>query len=385
MIHVLHVLSCLGLGGAERVVLDLVGRTDRSRFRHTICYLHSPDDLAAELRELGCETIRLDAPEHRGWWRGSRALRPILRSRRPDVVHSATFDANLAARLAMIGGPKAPLITWLVSMEYDPESVRAAGWSVRSNRLRRLLDSLTARLSGSSFIACSGAVRRSAIEQLNLDPANIGTIYNPVDPETIQAGPGEGAEARRSLGIGEDAFVWLTIGRLDAAKGHEVTLGAMQRIAASQPDAHLVIVGRGPRRDDFVAKAEELGLAGRVHFIGSAPRIAPYLAAADAFLFPSLLEGLPVALLEAMSAGLPCIASDIEPHVEVVQDGVTGLLVPKGSVDGLARAMERLSGDAVLRDRLGAAGRDHAESHFAAEIVLPQWERAFERAAAAKL
>jgi glycosyltransferase involved in cell wall biosynthesis len=375
VIQILHVVSSLGRGGAERVLADLVAATDKDRFRHIVAHLHGPDDLAGEIRAAGAEVVCLDAPLRHGWIGGSRALRRVIAERRPDLVHSTTFEANIAARLA--AGRALPLITWLVSMEYDPESVRAAGWSSASNLYRRLIDGVTARASRTRFVACSGAVARMAVERLKAPAADVETIYNPVRLEAVRAAPGEAEAARVQLGIPPGAFVCLSVGRMDPPKAHDLLLRAFA--AAARPDSWLVLLGKGPRREALERLAAELGVAERVRFVDSVPSVAPYLALADLFVFPSRLEGLPVALLEAMCAGLPCLASDIPPHAEVVEEGVTGRLFPRDDGAALQAAMERLQGDPAERARLGAAARAYGESRFAIGTIVDQWQALFER------
>lgn len=379
MIRILHLLPSLGRGGAERALADLVIQADRERFEHRICYLHGPHDLADELRDAGFDPIHLNAPSHRSWFAAARALRPVIEAERPDILQSVTFDANLAARIAA-RGTGLPLLAWLVSMEYDA-SVRAAGWSRTANFGRRLIDSWSARLTGTSFVACSESVRHSAMAEMGIATSRIETIYNPVSLENLEAAPGEAASVRRELALPEDSFVYLTVGRIDAAKGQHLLLAAFAEVHGEQPNAHLVIVGSGPREEELRREAEALGIADRVRFAGKAPRIAPYFAIADAFVFPSLLEGLPVALLEAMCAGLPAIASDIEPHVEVVEPGVTGLLSAANSPAAIAREMRRLHSDPELRARIGAAARETARRQFSTSAILPRWGDLYERLA----
>ncbi|HEY0014593.1 MAG TPA: glycosyltransferase [Allosphingosinicella sp.] len=381
MIHILHVLTSLRLGGAERVIGDLVARTDRTRFRHTVAYLHPPHELADQLRESGAGAVCLNAPTHRGWIAAARALRPILREKKPDLIQTVSFDGHLTARLAGLGSGT-PQLSWLVSMEYDPESVRAAGWPRRSNLVRKWIDTGTAKLAGARFVACSDSVRRSNEEQLGIARERMDVIFNPVDPETVRAEPEEVEALRRSLALPVEAYVYFTVGRMDAAKDHDTLLRAFARTAAAQPNAFAVLLGHGALETVLKARAQALGVADRVRFVASAPRIAPFLALADVFVFPSLLEGLPVSLLEAMLAGLPSIASDIDPHAEVMKDGETGLIVPRGSDEALAAAMERLYGDVALRARLGAAARAEAEAKFTTDVIVPQWEKVYARLAA---
>ena len=380
MIHVLHLLTCLRLGGAERIVADLVASSEKSRFRHTVCHLHGPDDLSDELRRAGCDVICLDSPERHGWRDAAAKLKPILARIRPDVVHSATFAANVAARLA-VGRKGVPLVSWLVSMEYDPETVRAAGLKPWKNEVFRFIDGLSARYAGNRFVACSDAVLASATDRLRVPRERIEVIYNPVNLDLVQAAPGEGAELRRSLGIPDEAVVYFNVGRMDAPKAQGLLIEAFREVSAARSDAWLVLVGRGVLEQSLHERVQALGLADRVRFVPFADRVAPFLDMADVFVFPSLLEGLPVALLEAMCVGLPVIASDIAPHLEVIEDGATGLIVPAGSAAALAAAMERLHADKALRGRLGGAGREQALARFTTRAIVPQWEQLFTRLA----
>lgn len=380
VIHVLHLLTSLGRGGAERALADIVAASDRSRFRHTLCHLHGPHDLAGEFHAAGCETICLDIEGSRAWIGGAKKLRPILADLKPDIVQSATFEANIAARLG-VGRSGPPLATWIVSMEYDPESVRAAGWPRGRNLIRRGLDAATGRYTRSHYIACSASVTRSATERLHIPRERIQTIYNLVNLATLRGEAGEAEALRAALGLPDAAFVYLTIGRVDAAKDQRTLLRAFARVAADQPDAHLLLLGKGGLADALEAEACGLGIDNRVRFVSSAPRVAPFFELADVFVFPSLLEGLPVALLEAMCAGLPCIASDIAPHLEVVRQEETGLLFRRGSAEALAAAMDRLYREPALRARLGAAARAEAEALVSADHVILQWQATWERLA----
>jgi glycosyltransferase involved in cell wall biosynthesis len=380
VIPILHVVTSLGRGGAERALADLVTHADAARFRHIVCYLHGPHDLADELRAAGVEPICLDAPSRRGWIAAARKLPAVIAEREPALVQSVTFEANLAARLAA-RGRGLPLLSWLVSMEYDPASVRAAGWSRRSNAARRWLDSWSARLSGARFVACSDAVRGSAITRMGIAPDRIETIYNPVDLGALQPQPGEAEALRRELGLPDDAFVYFNVGRMDAPKAQGLLIEAFAQVAGEQPDAVLVILGRGGLQAELRRQAVALGVAERVRFAGGAPRIAPFLALADIFVFPSLLEGLPVALLEAMCAGVPAIASDIAPHVEVVDPGVTGLLARAGSAEALARRMREHYADPAQRRTIAAAARAAAVGRFSTATIVPQWQALYARMA----
>jgi colanic acid/amylovoran biosynthesis glycosyltransferase len=158
----------------------------------------------------------------------------------------------------------------------------------------------------------------------------------------------------------------LAVGRLVAVKGHGVLIEAVARLAAEGVDAIATIVGDGPRRAALEALARELGVAGRVRFAGRVGQddIRRFYAEADVFCLPSFAEGVPVVLMEAMAAGVPVVASRISGIPELVDDGVTGVLVPPGRPDRLAGAVRALAADPAGRERLAAAGRERIEAEF---------------------
>jgi glycosyltransferase involved in cell wall biosynthesis len=154
---------------------------------------------------------------------------------------------------------------------------------------------------------------------------------------------------------------------------------AMGSLAARHPHAVAIIVGDGPLRTELSRQVESMGLIGCVRLIGFRSDIPAILAASDVFCLPSYMEGLPNVLLEAASAGLPVVASRVGGITEVVLDGVTGLLVPPGSAEALAGALDRMLGDPVAADRLAQAGRLRVERYFSAETVADNYAALYER------
>jgi glycosyltransferase involved in cell wall biosynthesis len=151
----------------------------------------------------------------------------------------------------------------------------------------------------------------------------------------------------------------LFVGRLAAVKGVPLLLEDFARVCADHPGARLTLVGDGPERASLQARARTLGLEDTVDFAGyrTQDEVAALLDAADMLVLPSFAEGLPVVLMEALASRIPVIATPVAGVSELVRDGVTGLLVPPGDVDGLTNALDRLLGDPELCHRLGEAGR----------------------------
>jgi glycosyltransferase involved in cell wall biosynthesis len=378
-IRILHVITSLGRGGAERQLVSLVSNTKRSGYEHVVCYLRAPDDFAEEIRQSGPTVIGLDVAEGKGqWFSAARKLIRVIKAERPDIVQTWLYDADISTRLARLGTKRFPIITSLQSPVYEPATIQAGNLSPVKVGGLRWLDQLSAKWSNAFFVACSQFVAQSAKKRLGIPASKIKVIYNSVDPNTLRCEPDEPQRLRQSLEIPEGGFVYISVGRLDPPKGHAHLLRAFQRVAASQPRAYLALVGDGPSASDLRELANELGIQSQVRFLGRRKDIGACLEMADVFVFPSLFEGLPLALVEAMFKKLPCIVSRIDMLLEVVTDEETGLLVAPGSVDELATAMTRLYAAPGRRKVLGLNGYQVAVERFNQQTTIPQWEALYD-------
>jgi glycosyltransferase involved in cell wall biosynthesis len=201
-------------------------------------------------------------------------------------------------------------------------------------------------------------------ERIGVPPARMVTVQNGVVPR----GPGPGrAAARAELGLRPGQLVVLNVGRLMRQKGQDRLVEAMPRLVARFPELAVVVVGGGPLRDQLTRQAAGLGVAGHLHLTGHRPDARMLLDAADVFVLPSRQEGLPLAVLEAMDAGLPVVGTDVIGTTEVVVDGETGRLVPPRDVAALGDALADLLADPDLRARYGGAGRRRYLAEFTAK------------------
>jgi glycosyltransferase involved in cell wall biosynthesis len=375
MITILHVITSLTRAGAESQLLNIVRNTASDELSHIVCYLHPPDDLAVEFRKSGIETVCLNLPRKWPWLFAPRTLVPLLRARRPDFIQSRLLDADLSVRLSTLLGPRIPIITTLHMPTYDAETIRTAGWPVYKMAVLKRLDRWTARATRPLFIAISESVKRSAVRNLGLLPADVRVIYNSIDQKTLACDPEEPRRIRQEAGIPAEGFVYLTVGRLSPEKGQTVLLRAFKDVDASIPDAYLVFAGEGPLAAAHDALATDLGIRDRVRFLGSRADVGACLEMADVFVFPSLFEGWGAAPIEAMIKGLPCIATRIDPLIELFADGETGRLVTPGSDAELAAAMVELHRDPDLRRRLGASAREAAVERFDLRQGMKVWSQ----------
>jgi glycosyltransferase involved in cell wall biosynthesis len=325
-------------GGQVQVFLLLEGLRELGHQNLLITLPASRSE--AEARARGIETRALamrnyaDVP-------AVLALRRAFRETRADLVHlhtgRATWLGGIAARLA--GVPA------IATRRMDRRVRR--GW-----RTRLIYRSLVERA-----VAISPAV----------------AIPSAVDPAALVAAVGR--EQTRSLGgVAADTPLLLCLAALFHRKGLDVLLDALARLPETTPRAQLWIAGDGPERAALERRAEDLGLADRVRFLGPRSDAADLLAACDLFVLPSRLEGLGVAALEAMAAARPVVASRVGGLAEAVVEGRTGLLVPPDDPAALCAALGRVLEDEALRARLGAAGPGRVAEGFLAEQMVSAYE-----------
>ncbi|MEO7273033.1 MAG: glycosyltransferase, partial [Vicinamibacterales bacterium] len=238
--------------------------------------------------------------------------------------------------------------------------------------------------------ACSTDLARRAIA-LGADPAAIEVVPYGVDAGRFRPQPERRAAIRAALGVGDDALLGFTAGRLVRKKGFEHLIDAWARVEAN-PAAILAIAGDGDLRDELRERARAAGVANRIRFLGnlSQDEVGAHLGAADVVVIPSIrddsgnVDGLPNIVLEALAAGAPVVATTAGGIGTVVDHERTGLVVPERRPDAIAAAVQRLAGDPALRSSLGAAARHMVETRFGWGHTAERFEAAYRRAVANK-
>jgi glycosyltransferase involved in cell wall biosynthesis len=358
-VRVLELLVSTDLGGGPVHVRDVVAALAGPDFRFTVA---GPPGgaLVPAFTAAGATFARLDAD------RLSpavllRAIR-LARSGRAQVVHSHGKGAGLYGRLAARLTGAAAIHTF--------HGIHHAGYPRPYLTLERVL------ARGSHALIHVSASQAEEARGLGLaPPGRTHVIVNGVDAERIRALGARGDITRAGLGLRSDAPLLVTVARFDPVKGLDVLLRAMPALAARVPAVQLLVVGDGPLRARLQALAREVGAGDRVVFAGAIPDAARVLPLADLYVTASRGEGLPLALLEAMAVGLPVVATAVPGHTDVVEDGVTGALVPADDPERLAAAAAALLPDRARREAMGRAGRARVEERFdrarmAARIAL---------------
>jgi glycosyltransferase involved in cell wall biosynthesis len=206
--------------------------------------------------------------------------------------------------------------------------------------------------------------------------SRLEVIPNTVDLDRFRRSAEARAAIREQLGIGDD-FVWLAVGRFQPAKDYPTMIAAFARLARNST-SRLILVGQGPLRGEVESLLRAEGLEDRVRFLGVRRDVSELMSGADGYVLSSAWEGMPVVLLEAAAVGLPVVATRVGGVAEVVEDGVSGSLVPPGDPAALALAMGKIEAlTTEARGAMGACGRALVEERYSTAIVMQKWERLY--------
>ena len=348
--RVLWLAKGLGRGGAEQLLVNCARHADTSRYEIEIAYvLPWKDALAPALEAAGLRVHCLGAApgtpgraDPRWPWR----LHRLLADRQYGLVHTHMPVPAAAVRLLALGR-HAPR---LVHTEHNV-------WD-RYRTATRWANALTYRRND-AVIAVSHAVAASVPPGRRYPGDWLSVVHHGPDLTGAPTGPQARADARAALGLPADAVVIGTVGNLTPKKDQATLLTAYAELRREHPRARLVLIGAGPLDGRLRTRAAELGLDDVV-FAGSRPDVPALLAGLDVFALSSRQEGLPVALMEAMTSGLPSVVTRVGGMPEVLDDGEQGYLVPPADPGALSEALGRLVADPALRGRLGAAARERS-------------------------
>jgi glycosyltransferase involved in cell wall biosynthesis len=357
---VVLVINELGIAGAEtqlvRLARALVGRGDDVS---VLCLLPT----VGMQHELDAMGVPVDYVHQPARLRGAAAIVSavrLLRRRRPDVLISFIYQANVVARLAgRLTG--VPVIVSSIRNEHF------------GGRHRELLVRLTDRFADVTTVN-SELAARSLRSRGVVSAARLEVVRNGIDPAQLRRPAATRARVRGELGVADDEFLWLAVGRLTAQKDYPNLLDAFARLRGRGAPARLCIAGTGPLAEDLDAAVRAADLGGAVRFLGLRDDVPDLLSAADGLVLSSRWEGLPNVVLEAMAAGRPVGATDVGGTRELVEEGVTGHLVVPGRPDLLAAAMGSIVGARPEeRAEMGRRATEAVDRGFHIDAISRQW------------
>lgn len=355
-----HLIESDGPGGAERMLTGLVRELEAAGCRNLVVLPAKGEGwLAQELRGLAV-TIEHFHPTHAISLRGARSLEAMFRRHEIALAHSHEFA------MAVWGA-------WASRRARIPHVITMHGGRYYGQHLRRRLALRAAATFSGQLVAVSQELARHLSRDLWIRPSRILTIPNGVSFAASERSP-----LREELRLAPMARLILCVGNLYPVKGHQHLIEALALLVPHHPQLHAAIAGRGGLADALLARAAALGVADHLHLLGLRSDIPGLLADAELFVLPSLSEGLPMALLEAMFAGCPIVASDVGEVRAALQNGEAGVLVEPGDAAALARAIDSLLCNSAVAQLLAERARRRAATEYDLRVMVARYACVYE-------
>lgn len=366
-----HVVYHFGVGGLENGLVNLINRLPASRWRHAVIALtQATEAMRARVARPDVTYVELN--------KGPGHLLPlyprltgVLRDLRPAIVHTrnlAALEAAVPARLARVPA--------VVHGEHGRDADDIDGRNARRLWTRRLFSPFVNR-----YVALSGELQRYLVERVGIAPARIERIINGVDTARFTARGRARAAVDGCPFADPRLFVVGTVGRLDAVKDQtnlaRAFVAALRRHPGARERLRLAIVGDGPLREEVQRVLAEADATPLAWLAGERHDIPAVMRGLDLFVLPSLAEGISNTLLEAMASGLPVIATRVGGNAELMEEGLTGRLVPRADPEAMATAILRYFDDPLLARRHGGAGRSLVEKRFSLELMVRRYDELY--------
>lgn len=359
---ILYLSTSSGPGGAERVISNLSASLDPARYRAILC-LFRPGWIQEHTENRGVRTYVIPT-QGMFDWRWVLRVKRLLKDEHVDLIHAHEFDANVQGTfVAALSG--VPLVATVHGKNYFWEKLR-----------RRLAYQWVSR--NATMVAVSENLKQFIVEKVGVDSGHVKVVYNGVDL-LPHCGPADIDQCRKELDLPTGDQIVGVVGNLYPVKGHQYLIAAIPAVLAKCPNTTFIFAGRGQLEGELKEQAHQLGVAQKVRFLGLRQDIPRILAVLHAFVLPSLSEGLSLAILEAMVAGKPVIATDVGGNPELVEDSETGYLVPSQNSQALA---DRLISLLMNRDRalqFGKVGQLRAQGQFSLRTMVREYQAIYDQ------
>jgi glycosyltransferase involved in cell wall biosynthesis len=374
-VRVLHVIADLNTGGAEGMLKRLIGaHQDTAEFEHEVISLKSAGTIGPQLQEMGIAVTALDMRGHASIPLTLMRLARLFRRRRPDLVQTWMYHADLlggvAARMAGIR-----LVAWGVRVS---EFNRDMGLGL-STRLLRPICALLSKVVPDAIIYVAHSARKSH-ERIGYAKDRGHVIVNGYTLPAVGSSP----RLRQELGLGDDELVVGTAGRFTPQKDPKGFIEICSALASRHSNLHVVMIGRGfdGANQDLSKWIKASGYSDRIHLLGERPDLQFLLSGMDIFCLNSVGEGLPNVVAEAMSAGIPCVATDVGDTAYLLGDG--GVVVRPRDADAFREALAGLlNAPEQVRKAMGEKGRARIATHFGLQSVVHRYEELYRELALA--
>jgi len=379
-IRVLRVIARLNMGGPAIHVANLAAGLETRGYHTTLVagsLARGEDSMAFLAERLGVAVLSVPEMEREvsplNDARSVLRLAELIRATRPHVLHTHTAKAGALARAAaLLAADARPPIVVHTFHGHVLKGYFGPGRTAFFRSVERTLAS-----ASDVLVAVSAQVRDELVELGVAPPEKFVVIRLGIPLVERLGGPAAGLDLRHAYGIPGDAFVVGWVGRMTGVKDTASVVRIVRAACDRGVDAVLCLVGDGPDREALEQLAHELGVARRCYFAGYQPEIAAYYGLFDAFVLPSVNEGTPVSVIEALASGTPVVANRVGGVPDVVRDGVDGFLVEPGDVETAAERVATLAGDPSLRARLGESARKRVLGRYSVERLVDDVDRLY--------
>lgn len=371
-IRIVHIITGLHVGGAERMLWKLLAHADYARFDMRVLCLLGDGRIGEEIRALGIPVSCLGIQSPAGAFKAFGKLRRYLRGVSPDILQGWMYHGNLAAWFGrLLSGSRIPLVWGVRQSLYDLSREKPA--TAQVIRFCAFVSKAATKILYNSETA------RGHHEGIGYASRHGESIPNGFDTEIFRPDETARSGLRREFGLEEDLPIVGMVARFDPMKGHSNFLAAAAWLAERHADVHFVLVGRGVEMANpvFAQVAGTIPLAGRIHLLGERQDIPALTAGLDVAVTPSVSEGFANAIGEAMSCGIPCVVTDVGDSAKVLGD--CGRVVPPGDSLALAQAIsELLRMPAGTRRALGMRARQRVIDEYSIAAVAARYEALYE-------
>ncbi|MBU0468557.1 MAG: glycosyltransferase [Candidatus Omnitrophica bacterium] len=362
--NITHLIPTLGIGGAEKVVLNICKNYDKEKYAITVIYWLDHKELLNDFKETGVKVIKLD-------FKNTISLKTvykvckILKTHSTDILHTHFFDADLIGFFASLI-TRVPLIINIHSYPFPVERKHSFRYKILSLFVKKVL-------------CVSETVKIHVLKETNIKPDLIEVIHNGIElcPENEKKDTQDITDAKNSFRISRDNIIIGNISRLIADKGQKFLIQAIPLVLKQYPNLKVIIVGDGPLKSDLSELTKKLSLENIVIFTGTMTNIATLLNIFDIFVFPTFNEALGLTVLEAMAAAKPIIATNDAAIPELIKHNEEGLLVSPGNPKEIANALIFMIENPEKAKEFGLKAKEKVKM-FSAAIMVSKIQKVYD-------
>jgi len=361
-INILHIYQNSKIGGVQQQLLSLLKAYSRERFNPIFCCLGPKEEIGKEIEGTGIEFIPLNKLRYNRFSSGIvLELHRLMKKKQIHVVRTHRYRSNLYGRLAAFFAG-VPVIIASVHDNYRTDK------RPKRRIMNRILSKITDKI-----VAVSEAVKEDIMRYDRIDPSKIEVIPNGIDVERFNPEK-KTTDIRKEFSLEEDDIVIGFIGRIVTAKGLEYLLDALPYLKGEFKSIKLLIVGEGSLVEELKERAKKNNIFNNILFTGKRRDIPEILASIDIFVMPSIAEGLPNALLEAMAMGKPIVTTEVGGIPEVIKNEINGLLVPPRNAESLVTAIKTFLDNRHLAIKIGQRAKNYVEENLSIQTTTQKWE-----------